>query len=148
MATSADLNWEENLVAHWMSNTSRAGVILNPVFSNLKIPRANSLDDASSAPALNSHSSSTSLSEDSLHREHALGLTKPCLEMVEPSKTLFQNSLVKKDHTLMPKDALVLQTDEQMDKLDLDEEHCTDLLLQKLEQVKKNFACTFSVELE
>ncbi|XP_072849778.2 centrosomal P4.1-associated protein [Pogona vitticeps] len=140
MATSADFNWEENLVAHWMSNASRAGVILNPMFSNLKIPRANSLDNASSTLALNLHHSSrrTSLSEDSLCSEQALGPNKACVEMVNSSKTLFPNSLVKKDLILMPKDVLVprQQTDVECDKSDLDEEHCTDLLLQKLEQLK------------
>ncbi|KAJ7320165.1 hypothetical protein JRQ81_019676 [Phrynocephalus forsythii] len=132
MATSADLKWEENLVAHWMSNAPRAGVILSPTFPNLKIPRGSALDNAS-----HQSSSSTSLSEDSLHREQALEPSKSCVEMVDPSKT-FPNSLVKKDHLLMPKDALVPQTSEQTeyDILDQDEENCTDLLLQKLEQLK------------
>ncbi|XP_042315918.1 centromere protein J isoform X2 [Sceloporus undulatus] len=143
MATSADLNWEENLVAHWMSDASRAGVILNPMFPNLKITRANSFENASLDLATNSphNSSSTSLSEDSLHKGQAFRLSSPCEDMLDTSNILFPNSLAKKDIMPVVQDSpdppTALQTGLECGKLDtLDEKCCTDLLLHKLEQLK------------
>lgn len=144
MATSTDLNWEENLIAHWMSNAPRAGVILNPAFHSLKTTRALSIDDASPGISSNSlHSSSSiSLSENSLQIQQAVALSSPCGDKLDVSQTLSPISFAKEEQMLIVKDApgqwVALQSDTECDLLDgLDEECCTDLLLQKLEQVKK-----------
>ncbi|XP_033002166.1 centromere protein J isoform X3 [Lacerta agilis] len=143
MATSTDLNWEENLVAHWMSNASRAGVILNPAFHSLKTTRALSIDNASPGISSNSlHSSSSiSLSEKSLQIEQAVALSSPCGDKLDIPKTLPPISLAKEEQMLIVKDTpgqwVALQSDTECDQLDgPDEECCTDLLLQKLEQLK------------
>uniref|UniRef100_A0A8D2JAX7 Centromere protein J n=1 Tax=Varanus komodoensis TaxID=61221 RepID=A0A8D2JAX7_VARKO len=143
MATSADLNWEENLMAHWMANSSRAGVILNPAFPTLKAARAIGIENTLSS-SLHS-SSSTSLSEDSLPSGQASGqaldLSSPCAEKSDTSKGLFLPSLAKKEQVLLGKDAAAQrkaqQTDVECDKChNLDEDCNTELLLQKLEQLK------------
>ncbi|XP_062983142.1 centromere protein J [Elgaria multicarinata webbii] len=144
MATSTDLNWEENLMAPWMSNSSRAGVILNPAFPSLKTTRAIGIGNALSELAVNSlhSSSSTSLSEDSLPSGQVLELSSPCEEKLDKSKPLFASSLAnKKEQMLVVKDApaqfITLTTDLECDKWDdLDEGCSTDLLLQKLQQLK------------
>uniref|UniRef100_A0A670HYC9 Centrosomal P4.1-associated protein n=1 Tax=Podarcis muralis TaxID=64176 RepID=A0A670HYC9_PODMU len=143
MATSTDLNWEENLIAHWMSNAPRAGVILNPAFHSLKTTRALSIDDASPGISSNSlHSSSSiSLSENSLQIQQAVALSSPCGDKLDVSQTLSPISFAKEEQMLIVKDApgqwVALQSDTECDLLDgLDEECCTDLLLQKLEQLK------------
>ncbi|XP_053241791.1 centromere protein J isoform X3 [Podarcis raffonei] len=143
MATSTDMNWEENLIAHWMSNAPRAGVILNPAFHSLKTTRALSIDDASPGISSNSlHSSSSiSLSENSLQIQQAVALSSPCGDKLDISETLSPISFAKEEQMLIVKDApgqwVALQSDTECDQLDgLDEECCTDLLLQKLEQLK------------
>ncbi|XP_008106178.2 centromere protein J isoform X2 [Anolis carolinensis] len=143
MATSADLNWEENLAAHWMSDASRAGVILNPMFPNMKITRANSFENAPLSLGVHSlySSRSSSLSEDSLHKGQAFRLTNPCEEMLDGPNILFPNSLAKQDHVAMVQEApatlLASQTDPECDEFeDIGENHCSDQLLQKLEQLK------------
>lgn len=143
MATSTDLNWEENLVSHWMSNAARAGVILNPAFPGLKTTRAISTERVSSGHGVNlvHRSSSISPSEDTMHKEQTLDLKSSFEEKVDVSKTLFLTSASNREQTLMVKDVpaqwTTTETKPDSDQLDdLDEGCCTELLLQKLEQVK------------
>ncbi|XP_066477222.1 centromere protein J [Tiliqua scincoides] len=143
MATSADLNWEENLIARWMSDVSRAGVILNSAFPSLKTTRPINTDNASKRLAVNvlNSSNNTSLSEDSLYREQALESCSPCEEKLDTAKTLFPISLAKTEQMLMVEDAPACweapQTDFKHDQLGgLDEEYYGDQLLHKLEQLK------------
>uniref|UniRef100_A0A8D0GNM9 Centrosomal P4.1-associated protein n=1 Tax=Sphenodon punctatus TaxID=8508 RepID=A0A8D0GNM9_SPHPU len=76
MATTADLNSEENFIAHWMSSASRAGVVLNPSFHSLKATRETCLsgmENLISPPIKIRHCSNcSSISEDSLHEEQTL----------------------------------------------------------------------------
>lgn len=143
MATSADLNWEENLRAHWMSDVSRAGVILNSAFPSLKTTRAINIDNASSRLDVLDSSANTSLSEDSLYREQAIKTCSPCEEKLDSVKTLYPTlSLAKKENMLLVEETPACweesQTDFKHDQLnDLDEECYDDPLLHKLEQVKK-----------
>lgn len=136
MASSADLNWEENLISHWMSDASRAGVILNSALPSLKTTRAIHIDN------ILNKSANTSLSEDSLYREQALESCSPCEEKLDTAKTLCPILLAKKEQMLMVEDAPACweapQTDFKYEQLDeLDEGCYGDPLLQKLEQVKK-----------
>lgn len=142
MATSTDLNWEENLISHWMSNTARAGVILNPAFPGLKTTRAINTESVSSGHGVNlvQRSSSIFPSEDTMHKEQALDL-KTFEEKVDSSRTLFSTAASNKEQTLMIKNVpaqwTATETKPGSDQLDeLDEGCCTELLLQKLEQVK------------
>lgn len=143
MATSTDLNWEENLISHWMSNTARAGVILNSAFPGLKTPRAISTESVSSGHGVNlvQRSSSISPSEDIMHKEQTLDLKSSFEEKLDSSKTLFSTAASNKEQTLMIKNVpaqwTATETKPGSDQLDdLDEGCCTELLLQKLEQVK------------
>lgn len=118
MAASADLGWEDNLTAHWLSSASRAGVILNPPFPSLRATRAPHIEEASLAFARNSlpGSSCASLSEDSLHGEEGSEPDSPAEEPA-PGKALqngFEHS--RQDET--------------------QEGCCKEPLTQKLEQVK------------
>lgn len=143
MATSTDLNWEENLISHWMSNAARAGVILNPTFPGLKTTRAISTESVLADHGVNLvyRSSSTSPSENTMHKEQILDPKSSFEEKVNSSKTLFTTSASNKEQTLMVKDIPAqltsFETKPGSDQLDdLDEGCCTELLLQKLEQVK------------
>ncbi|XP_026564633.1 centromere protein J [Pseudonaja textilis] len=144
MATSTDLNWEENLISHWMSNAARAGVILNPAFPGLITTKAISTESVSSGHGVNlvHSSSSISPSEDTVHKEQTLDLKSSFEEKVDSSKTLFSTSASNKEQTLMVKDVpahwTATETKPGSDQLDdLDEGCCTELLLQKLEQLKE-----------
>ncbi|ETE73656.1 Centromere protein J, partial [Ophiophagus hannah] len=144
MATSTDLNWEENLISHWMSNAARAGVILNPAFPGLITTKAISTESVSSGHGVNlvHRSSSISPSEDTMHKEQTLDLKSSFEEKVDSSKTLFSTSASNKEQTLMVKDVpahwTATETKPGSDQLDdLDEGCCTELLLQKLEQLKE-----------
>ncbi|XP_048351513.1 centromere protein J [Sphaerodactylus townsendi] len=143
MATSMDLNWEENLAAHWMSNTSRAGVILNPSFPSLQITRAANIENASLSFAVNSlrSLSCASLSEDSLHGEEALESCSTCEENLDESKPPFSVIPAKKQMMLMVKEGPA-QCEAQQNDLecsrrdDIYEGCCNEPLTQKLEQLK------------
>ncbi|KAM3836613.1 centrosomal P4.1-associated protein isoform 2-T3 [Vipera latastei] len=144
MATSTDLNWEENLISHWMSNAARAGVILNPTFPGLKTTRAISTESVLADHGVNLvyRSSSTSPSENTMHKEQILDPKSSFEEKVNSSKTLFTTSASNKEQTLMVKDIPAqltsIETKPGSDQLDdLDEGCCTELLLQKLEQLKE-----------
>ncbi|XP_013925548.1 PREDICTED: centromere protein J-like [Thamnophis sirtalis] len=141
MAISTDLNWEENLVSDWMSNAARAGVILNPAFPGLKTTRAISTESVLSGHGVNlmHRSSSISPSEDTMHQEQTLDLKSSFEEKVAVSKTA---SASNREQTLMVKDVpaqwTATETKPGSDQLDdLDEGYCTELLLQKLEQLKE-----------
>nr|XP_056714320.1 centromere protein J [Euleptes europaea] len=143
MATSADLSWEENLTAHWLSDASRAGVILNPSFPNLKITRATNIESASLSYAVHSlrSSSCASLSEDSLRGEDASESCSPCEEKLDEAKTPFPVTLAKKQPMQMVKDGPAqceaLQNGFECSRLDdLYEGCCNEPLTQKLEQLK------------
>ncbi|NWX52687.1 CENPJ protein, partial [Steatornis caripensis] len=73
MPTVEDLSSEQNFIAHWMSNSSRAGVLLDPSFTALKINKENLLsgpENTTAFPAEVLHlSGSCSVSDDSLCEE-------------------------------------------------------------------------------
>ncbi|XP_014821287.1 PREDICTED: centromere protein J isoform X1 [Calidris pugnax] len=75
MPTVEDLSSEQNFIAHWMSDCSRAGVLLDPNFTGLKINKGNVLsgpENVTAFPAEVSHLSEIcSLSEDSLCEEES-----------------------------------------------------------------------------
>ncbi|XP_077197755.1 centrosomal P4.1-associated protein [Paroedura picta] len=140
MATSADLSWEENLTAHWVSNPSRAGVILNPSFPSLRTARGVNIGNASLSFAVSSlrSSSCASLSEDSLHGEDTLESRSGCEEQLDAP---FPVLLSKKQPLLMPKEApapsKALQNDFECSRQDdMHEGCCNEPLAQKLEQLK------------
>lgn len=129
MPTVEDLSSEQNFIAHWMSDSSRAGVLLDPNFTGLKINKENLLSGPENVTALPAEvlhlSDSCSISEDSLCEEESGSIctlqpytTETCFPApaynVEASKTDFVHGEVdgqnKSDHS--------------------------DPLLQKLEQVK------------
>ncbi|XP_015284966.1 PREDICTED: centromere protein J [Gekko japonicus] len=143
MATSADISWEENLTAHWMSSASRAGVILNPCLPSLRTSRAVNIENASLSFAVNSlcSSSCASLSEDSLHGEDASESCSPCEEQLDAAKTPFPFTLAKKQPVLMVKEGpapcKALQNDSECSQQDdMHERCCKEPLTQKLEQLK------------
>ncbi|XP_063161872.1 centromere protein J [Candoia aspera] len=144
MATSTDLNWEENLISHWMSNAARAGVILNPAFPRSKTTRAIGTENVPPGHGVNLlySSSSISVSEDTMHKEQTLEPKSSYEEKVDSSKTLFSTSASNKEQMLMGKDVpaqwTAIETEPGSDQSDdLDEGCCTELLLQKLEQLKE-----------
>ncbi|XP_010281355.1 PREDICTED: centromere protein J-like, partial [Phaethon lepturus] len=73
MPTVEDLSSEQNFIAHWMSDSSRAGVLLDPSFTGLKISKENLLpgpENITAFPAEVLHlSDSRSISDDSLCEE-------------------------------------------------------------------------------
>ncbi|XP_070605863.1 centromere protein J [Erythrolamprus reginae] len=144
MATSTDTNWEENLVSHWMSNAARAGVILSPAFPGLKSTRTISTENVSLDRGVNwvHRSSSISPSEDITRKVQTLDLKSSFEEQMDSPKTLFATSASNREQTLMVKDVpaqwTATETKPDFDELDdLDEGCCTELLLQKLEQLKE-----------
>ncbi|KAM6416643.1 centrosomal P4.1-associated protein [Pluvialis apricaria] len=75
MPTVEDLSSEQNFIAHWMSDSSRAGVLLDPNFTGLKINKENLLsgpENVTAFPAEVLHlSDSCSVSVDSLCEEES-----------------------------------------------------------------------------
>ncbi|KFO72884.1 Centromere protein J, partial [Cuculus canorus] len=73
MPAVEDRSGEQNFVAHWMSDTSRAGVLLDPSFTGLKINKENLLSGRENItlfpPEAVHCSDSCSLSDDSLCEE-------------------------------------------------------------------------------
>ncbi|XP_053912721.1 centromere protein J [Cuculus canorus] len=73
MPAVEDRSGEQNFVAHWMSDTSRAGVLLDPTFTGLKINKENLLSGRENItlfpPEAVHCSDSCSLSDDSLCEE-------------------------------------------------------------------------------
>ncbi|XP_061230306.1 centromere protein J isoform X4 [Neopsephotus bourkii] len=70
MPTIEDLSSEQNFIARWMSDSSRAGVLLDPSFTGLKINKENLLSGPENITALPAErlriSESCSVSDDSL----------------------------------------------------------------------------------
>uniref|UniRef100_A0A8D0GXL2 Centrosomal P4.1-associated protein n=1 Tax=Sphenodon punctatus TaxID=8508 RepID=A0A8D0GXL2_SPHPU len=141
MATTADLNSEENFIAHWMSSASRAGVVLNPSFHSLKATRETCLsgmENLISPPIKIRHCSNcSSISEDSLHEEQTLKSVT--------DETLFPGAefnLANKEQMLTFKEASAQwetpSVDFECDEMgDHGEGACTDPLLRKLDQLKE-----------
>ncbi|XP_075577797.1 centrosomal P4.1-associated protein isoform X4 [Pelecanus crispus] len=75
MPTVEDPSSEQNFIAHWMSDSSRAGVLLDPSFTGLKISKENLLsgpENITAFPAEELHlSDSCSVSDDSLCEEES-----------------------------------------------------------------------------
>ncbi|KAM9300407.1 centrosomal P4.1-associated protein [Morus bassanus] len=75
MPTVENLSCEQNFIAHWMSDSSRAGVLLDPNFTSLKINKENLLSgpgNITAFPAEVLHlSDSCSVSDDSLCEEES-----------------------------------------------------------------------------
>ncbi|XP_063195267.1 centromere protein J [Chroicocephalus ridibundus] len=75
MPTVEDLSSEPNFIAQWMSSCSRAGVLLDPNFTGLKISKENLLSGPKNITALPAEvlhlSDSCSVSEDSLREEES-----------------------------------------------------------------------------
>ncbi|XP_072706660.1 centrosomal P4.1-associated protein isoform X3 [Ciconia boyciana] len=75
MPTVKDPSSEQNFIAHWMSDSSRAGVLLDPSFTGLKINRESLLsgpENITAFPAEVLHlSDSCSVSDDSLCEEES-----------------------------------------------------------------------------
>ncbi|XP_009475103.1 PREDICTED: centromere protein J [Nipponia nippon] len=75
MPTVEDPSSEQNFIAHWMSDSSRAGVLLDPSFTGLKINKENLLsgpENITAFPAEVLHiSDSCSVSDDSLREEES-----------------------------------------------------------------------------
>ncbi|KFQ08024.1 Centromere protein J, partial [Haliaeetus albicilla] len=73
MPTVEDPSGEQNFIAHWMSDSSHAGVLLDPSFTGLKINKENLLsgpENITAFPAEALHlSDSCSVSDDSLCEE-------------------------------------------------------------------------------
>uniref|UniRef100_A0A674J5J1 Centromere protein J n=1 Tax=Terrapene triunguis TaxID=2587831 RepID=A0A674J5J1_9SAUR len=147
MSKILNLNSEQNVIIHWMSNASCSGDILNPSFHIWKTNR-----DGQSSGAVNiiNHpvkmlhvSNSSSISEDSMHEEQILESGCPCGLQLNTTETTFPVAafhLVKKKPTLTLKDAPALwkapKTDSVCDEGDdQNEADYSDPLLQKLEQI-------------
>ncbi|XP_064297295.1 centromere protein J isoform X2 [Phalacrocorax carbo] len=141
MPTGEDLSPEQNFIAHWMSDSSRAGVLLDPNFISLKINKENLLSGPGNITAFPAEglrlSDSCSLSDDSLCEEesgtlctlqqYAPETSSPMAAYnVEASKTDFVHGEVdgqnKSDHS-----------DPLLQKL----EQLRELQQQKQEQLKK-----------
>ncbi|XP_075347075.1 centrosomal P4.1-associated protein isoform X2 [Mycteria americana] len=75
MPTVEDPSSEQNFIAHWMSDSSRAGVLLDPSFTSLKINRESLLsgpENITAFPVEVLHlSDSCSVSDDSLREEES-----------------------------------------------------------------------------
>ncbi|KFQ75490.1 Centromere protein J, partial [Phoenicopterus ruber ruber] len=79
MPTVEDLSSEQNFIAHWMSDSSRAGVLLDPSFTGVKINKENLLSGPENITALPTEvlhlSDSCSVSDDSLCEESGSSCT-------------------------------------------------------------------------
>lgn len=78
MPTVEDPSSEQNFIMHWMSDSSRAGVLLDPSFTSLKINKENLLsgpENITAFPAEVCLSDSCSVSDDSLCEESGSSCT-------------------------------------------------------------------------
>ncbi|KGL97786.1 Centromere protein J, partial [Charadrius vociferus] len=152
MPTVEDLSSEQNFITHWMSNSSRAGVLLDPNFTGLKINKENLLsgpENVTAFPAEVLHlSDSCSVSEDSLCEEESGSTctlrpytTETCFPAaaynVEASKTDFVHGEVdgqnKSDHS----DPLLQKLEQPLIHFIFLFEKLKELQQQKQEQLKK-----------
>lgn len=127
MPTVEDLTSEQNFIARWMSDSSRAGVLLDPSFTGLKINKENLLsgpENITAFPAERLHlSDSCSVSDDSLCEDSVSSCT------LQQHNTETSPAAACNAETFKP-DFVHGETDGQ-NKSDR-----SDPLLQKLEQVK------------
>ncbi|KFV85888.1 Centromere protein J, partial [Struthio camelus australis] len=93
MPAVEDLSTESNFIAHWMSDTSRAGVLLDPNFPRLKINKESVLSGHENITAFLAEvqhlSNSCSLSEDSLCEEQILEAGSSCRLQQQTTETSF-----------------------------------------------------------
>ncbi|KAM9566123.1 centrosomal P4.1-associated protein isoform 2-T2 [Guaruba guarouba] len=89
MPTVEDLSSEQNFIARWMSDSSRAGVLLDPSFTGLKINKENLLsgpENITAFPAERLHlSDSCSVSDDSLCEDSVSSLQQYTTETSSPA---------------------------------------------------------------
>jgi len=128
MPTVEDLSSEQNFIAHWMSDSSRAGVLLDPSFTGLKINKENLLsgpENITAFPAEVLHlSDNCSVSDDSLCEESG----SSCTLQQHTTETSFPAAACNVETS---KTDLVRGEVDGWNKSDR-----SDPLLQKLEQVK------------
>ncbi|XP_010143985.1 PREDICTED: centromere protein J [Buceros rhinoceros silvestris] len=128
MPTVEGLRSEQNFTAHWMSESSRAGVLLDPSFTGLKINEEKSLsrpENVTAFPDEGMHpSDSRSVSDDSLAEESGI----PCrLQPYTPEMSFPAAGNVETSQA-----DFVRAEGDCWNKSDR-----SDLLLQKLEQLKE-----------
>ncbi|XP_007495244.2 centromere protein J isoform X1 [Monodelphis domestica] len=145
MPTSSELNSGQNFLAQWMSNPSRAGVILNRGFPNLEIGRENQSNaNTSSSFIVKSTEFSDScsfLSDDSLREEQILGSKSPYRVQSDTNEThsVFPHTK-KSQQSLTCKDTLGHWEDTKIDVPDVNdskEAAYRDPLFKKLEQLRE-----------
>ncbi|XP_072205489.1 centrosomal P4.1-associated protein [Excalfactoria chinensis] len=133
MPTVEDLSSEQNFLAHWMSNSSRAGVLLDPRFTGLKINTENLLPGPENVPAFpveaQQLSDSSSVSEDSLSEEQLLESGGSCAPKQNSTETSFPATA----HNVGSSKADFGHSELGSQN----KSSCSDPLLQKLEQLKE-----------
>uniref|UniRef100_A0A8B9QDC2 Centrosomal P4.1-associated protein n=1 Tax=Apteryx owenii TaxID=8824 RepID=A0A8B9QDC2_APTOW len=133
MPTVEDLSSEPNFIAHWMSDTSRAGVLLDPNFPGLKINKESPLSGHENITAFPVEvlylSSSCSISEDSLCEEQILESSSSCRLQQHTTETSFPAAAYNLEAS---KTEFVHGEVDGQNKSDYN-----DPLLQKLEQLKE-----------
>ncbi|XP_062423234.1 centromere protein J isoform X2 [Rhea pennata] len=133
MPTVGDLSSESNFTAHWMSDTSRAGVLLDPNFPGLKINKESLLpghENITAFPIEVLHlSNSCSISEDSLCEEQILESSSSFRHQQHTSETSFSAAAYNIEAS---KTEFVHSEVDGQNKSDYN-----DPLLQKLEQLKE-----------
>ncbi|XP_074996101.1 centrosomal P4.1-associated protein isoform X1 [Calonectris borealis] len=130
MPTVEDPSSEQNFIAHWMSDSSRAGVLLDPSFTGLKINKENLLsgpENITAFPAEVLHlSDSCSVSDDSLCEEES---GSPCTLQQYTTETSFPAAAYNVEAS---------KTDFVHDEVGgQNKSDHSDPLLQKLEQLKE-----------
>ncbi|KAM4683414.1 centrosomal P4.1-associated protein isoform 1-T1 [Amazona ochrocephala] len=127
MPTVEDLSSEQNFIAHWMSDSSRAGVFLDPTFTGLKINKENLLSGPENITAFSAErlhvSDSCSVSDDSLCEDSVSSLQQYTAETSSPAAVC---------------NAETFKPDFAHGKMDgQNKSDHSDPLLQKLEQLKE-----------
>ncbi|XP_021235616.1 centromere protein J isoform X2 [Numida meleagris] len=133
MPTVEDLSSEQNFIAHWMSNSSRAGVLLDPRFTGLKINTENLLsgpENITAFPGEVQHlSDSCSVSEGSLCEEQLLESGSSCALQQDTTETSFSAT---------PYNVGSSKADFSHSEMNgQNKSNCSDPLFQKLEQLKE-----------
>ncbi|XP_065586154.1 centromere protein J [Cyrtonyx montezumae] len=133
MPTVEDLSNEQNFIARWMSNSSRAGVLLDPSFTGLKIKAENLLPAPESIAAFPGEvqrlSGSRSVSEDSLCEEQLLECGSSCALQQDATETSFPATAYNVGSCKADFGHSEMDGHSKSD--------CNDPLLQKLEQLKE-----------
>ncbi|KAF6376025.1 centromere protein J [Rhinolophus ferrumequinum] len=148
MPTSSELNSGQNFLTPWMTNSSRAGVILNrgfPVLEAEEEKRAN-VNISTSSPVKATHFSNSfsfRSEEDSLHEEQKSGSHSPYQLQSDKSETYAGLPLTEEGPQLVPcQDAPGHGEDNKSDFIsclasELKEVAYKDPLFKKLEQLKE-----------